>query len=288
MFNPHLTLNCGGQLISLAEPIIMGILNVTPDSFYDGGRYDSEQKILEQTESMLQEGAGIIDIGAMSSRPGAKMHSQEEEAARLIPVVKRLVKAFPKAIFSVDTFRAETARQSVSEGARMINDISGGALDDKMYQTVADMQHIPYVLMHMQGTPQTMQAKPEYENVSLEVLDYFIAKTTELVACGVKDVILDPGFGFGKTIDHNYELLQKMHVFKMLDWPILAGLSRKSMIYKVLDTTAEEALNGTSVLHLAALQQGAKILRVHDVAPAKETIQLYLQLQKHIPKSELL
>lgn len=288
MFNPHLTLNCGGQLVSLAEPLIMGILNITPDSFFDGGRYDSDQKIVAQTEKMLEEGATIIDVGAMSSRPGADMLSQEDEASRLLPVVKSLAKKFPKAIISVDTFRAETARQCVLEGAKMVNDISGGDLDDKMYETMASLQNIPYVLMHMKGTPQTMQAKPEYENVSLEVLDYFIAKTAQLVDLGVKDVILDPGFGFGKTIEHNYELLQKMHVFKMLDWPILAGLSRKSMIYKVLDVTAEEALNGTSVLNMVALEQGAKILRVHDVAPAQETIKLFLQLQKHIPKSELI
>lgn len=288
MFNPHLTLNCGGQLVSLLEPIIMGILNVTPDSFFDGGRYDSDQKIVSQTEKMLLEGAKIIDVGAMSSRPGAEMLSQEEEAARLLPVVKSVVKEFPKAIISVDTFRAETARQCVAAGAKMINDISGGELDEKMFETVAKLQNIPYVLMHMKGTPQTMQSKPEYENVSLEILDYFIAKTTTLVDHGVKDVILDPGFGFGKTIDHNYELLQKMHVFKMLDWPILAGLSRKSMIYKFLDISAEDALNGTSVLNMVALEQGAKILRVHDVAPAQETIKLFLQLQKHIPKSELI
>lgn len=288
MFNPHLTLNCAGQLVSLSEPIIMGILNVTPDSFFDGGRYNSEKKIQEQTEKMLEKGARIIDVGAMSSRPGAEMLSQEEEVSRLLPVVKQLAKEFPKAVISVDTFRAETARKCVEEGAAMINDISGGELDAKMFETIAKLQHIPYVLMHMKGTPQTMQSKPEYKNVSLEVLDYFIAKTTKLVDLGAKDIILDPGFGFGKTIDHNYELLQKMHVFKMLDWPILAGLSRKSMIYKVLDNTAEEALNGTSVLNMVALQQGAKILRVHDVAPAQETIKLFLQLQKHIPKSELI
>lgn len=288
MFNPHLTLNCAGQLVSLAEPIIMGILNVTPDSFFDGGRYDSDAKVLEQAERMLTEGAKIIDVGAMSSRPGAEMLTAEEETKRLLPVIKSLTKTFPKAILSVDTFRAETARHCVQEGAAMINDISGGALDDKMYETVAALHCIPYVLMHMKGTPQTMQKDPTYEDVSLEVLDFFIAKSTELVAHGVKDVILDPGFGFGKTVDHNYELLQKMHVFKMLDWPILAGLSRKSMIYKVLDVTPEEALNGTSVLNMAALQQGAKILRVHDVAPARETIKLFLQLDKHIPKSELI
>ncbi len=288
MFNPHLTLNCAGQLVSLEEPIIMGILNVTPDSFFDGGRYDSDKKILEQVEKMLVEGAEIIDVGAMSSRPGAEDLSPKDEASRLLPVLKKIAKEFPQAIISIDTFRAETARQCAQEGARMINDISGGEMDAKMFETIAELKDIPYVLMHMKGTPQTMQTNPEYVDVSLEVLDFFIEKTKQLVSLGVKDVILDPGFGFGKTIDHNYELLQKMHIFKMLDWPMLAGISRKSMIYKLLDVTADEAVNGTTALHMIALREGAKILRVHDVAPAKETIQLFLQLNKHIPKSEFI
>ncbi len=266
----------------------MGIVNLTPDSFYDGGKFDSDLKVLKQVEKMLLEGATIIDVGAMSSRPGAEMISQAEEVGRLIKVLEKITKEFPDAIISVDTFRAETARQSVESGASMINDISGGEMDDKMFETVASLRDIPYVLMHMKGTPQTMQDEPTYENVSLEVLDYFIAKSNALKSLGVKDIILDPGFGFGKTMDHNYELLQKMHTFKMLDWPILAGLSRKSMIYKLLDLEAADTLNGTSVLNMVALQQGAKILRVHDVAPAQETIKLFTQLDNYLPKSKYL
>lgn len=288
MFNPHLTLNCAGRLVSLERPIVMGILNLTPDSFYDGGQHDKLVSALKKAEQMLSEGATILDIGAISTRPGADLHNEEVELARLLPVVRAIVKEFPDAIISIDTFRAEVARICVQEGAAMINDISGGSLDDKMYETVAGLKEIPYVLMHIKGTPVDMQSDPQYKDVTQEVLDYFIAKTAKLVELGLHDVILDPGFGFGKTIDHNYELLQKMHIFKMLDWPILAGLSRKSMIYKVLDQSAAEALNGTSVLNFEALRQGAKILRVHDVAPAMETIKLFLQLEQHKPKSELI
>ncbi len=288
MFNPHLTLNCAGRLVSLERPIVMGILNLTPDSFYDGGQHDKLVSALKKAEQMLSEGATILDIGAISTRPGADLHNEEVELARLLPIVRAIVKEFPDAIISIDTFRAGVARICVQEGAAMINDISGGSLDDKMYETVAGLKEIPYVLMHIKGTPSDMQSDPQYKDVTQEVLDYFIAKTAKLVELGLHDVILDPGFGFGKTIDHNYELLQKMHIFKMLDWPILAGLSRKSMIYKVLDQSAAEALNGTSVLNFEALRQGAKILRVHDVAPAMETIKLFLQLEQHKPKSELI
>jgi len=288
MFNPHLTLNCAGRLVSLESPIVMGILNLTPDSFYDGGQHNDLPKVLKQVERMLSEGATIIDIGAISTRPGADMHNAEIELKRLLPVLKEIKKSFQEATLSIDTFRAEVARVCVEEGAAMINDISGGSMDEKMFKTVADMREIPYVLMHIQGTPATMQEDPHYEDVAQEVLDFFIAKAYQLVELGMKDVILDPGFGFGKTISHNYELLHKMHIFKMLDWPILAGLSRKSMIYKVLDSSATESLNGTSVLNFEALRQGAKILRVHDVAPAMETIKLFLELDKHRPKSELI
>ena len=288
MFNPHLTLNCAGRLISLDTPIVMGILNLTPDSFYDGGKHNDMLKILQQVEQMLQEGATIIDVGAISTRPGADLHTTDIEMQRLLPVLKEIKKTFPEATISIDTFRSEVARLCVEEGAGMINDISGGTMDEQMFQTVADMREIPYVLMHIQGTPSTMQRDPQYDDVAQEVLDFFIAKANQLVELGMKDVILDPGFGFGKTIEHNYELLQKMHIFKMLDWPILAGLSRKSMIYKVLDTSPEEALHGTSVLNFEALRQGAKILRVHDVAPAVETIKLFIELDKHRPKSELI
>ncbi len=288
MFNPHLTLNCAGRLLSLEEPIVMGILNLTPDSFYDGGQHDSDSKILTQVENMLLQGASIIDIGAVSTRPGADLLDAKVEGERLIPTLKKIVGNFPEAIISIDTFRSEVARKCVEHGAAMINDISGGSLDQDMFKTIAELAHIPYVLMHIQGTPADMQTNPQYTDVALEVLDYFIQKTTQLVDLGAHDVILDPGFGFGKTVEHNYELLQKMHVFKMLDWPILAGLSRKSMIYKVLESSAAEALNGTSVLNFEALKQGAKILRVHDVAPAIETIKLFLQLEKHVPKTDFI
>jgi len=288
MFNPHLTLNCAGRLVSLSTPIVMGILNLTPDSFYDGGKHNDLSKVLHQVEKMLQEGATIIDIGAISTRPGADLHTTEVELLRLLPTLKEIKKSFPEAVISIDTFRADVARVCIEEGAGMINDISGGTMDDQMFQTVASCQEIPYVLMHIQGTPTTMQEDPQYDDVAQEVLDFFIAKANQLVELGMKDVILDPGFGFGKTISHNYELLHKMHILKMLDWPILAGLSRKSMIYKVLELSAAESLNGTSVLNFEALRQGAKILRVHDVAPAVETIKLFLELDKHRAKSELI
>lgn len=288
MFNPHLTLNCAGRLVSLENPIVMGILNLTPDSFYDGGQHEALGKALKKVEQMLKEGATIIDMGAISTRPGANMHNADVELNRLLPILKATIKEFPEATLSIDTFRAEVARVCVQEGAGMINDISGGTMDEAMYQTVADLREIPYVLMHIKGTPKDMQDDPQYDDVAMEVLDYFIERAVQLVELGMKDVILDPGFGFGKTIAHNYELLGKMHIFKMLDWPILAGLSRKSMIYKVLDQSPDQALNGTSVLNFAALEQGAKILRVHDVAPAIETIKLYNELQKHKPKSELI
>ena len=288
MFNPHLTLNCAGQLVDLSSPVVMGILNITPDSFYDGGIHNSDSKLLGQVEKMLSEGATIIDVGAVSSRPGSLAVSEEEEIQRLIPVLKRIKEKFAVTPLSVDTFRASIAKIAIDEGAAMINDISGGEMDTKMFETVTSYGNIPYVLMHMKGTPQNMQDKPTYDDVALEVLDYFIRKADQLQELGQKDIILDPGFGFGKTITHNYELLQKMHTFKMLDWPILAGLSRKSMIYKILDTTADKALNGTSVLNYEALKQGAKILRVHDVAPAIETIKLFQQLENLKPKSEFI
>lgn len=277
MLQQHLTLNCGGKLLSLDPPIVMGILNLTPDSFFDGGQYESKNDILAKAEKMLSEGADILDLGAMSSRPGADEISEQEELDRLLPAIEAILKKFPDSTISVDTYRSQVARQAITAGATMINDISGGQLDDQMFETVGELG-VPYVLMHMKGTPQNMQKNPVYEDVALEVLDFFIEKTQQLRSYGAKDIILDPGFGFGKTIDHNYELLRKLHVFKILDWPILAGISRKSMIYKFLETTPQKALNGTSVLHYEALQQGAKILRVHDVKEAKETVKLWGKL----------
>ena len=231
---------------------------------------------------MLTEGASIIDIGAMSSRPGAKEISEKEEWKRLQKPIKSILKEFPEAILSIDTYRNGIVKKAIEEGAAIINDISGGELDNKMFETIAELQ-VPYVMMHMKGTPRNMQQSPEYQDVTLEIFDWFTPRVVKLKEMGVKEIILDPGFGFGKTVAHNYELLQKLHVFKIHDLPILAGLSRKSMIYKVLETTPQEALNGTSVLHLVALQQGAKILRVHDVKEAVETIKLFQVLEENKP-----
>ena len=271
------TINCGGKLLDLSEPIIMGILNVTPDSFYDGGQLENEQAILFQADKMMREGATILDIGGMSSRPGAEVISVEEELKRVIPAVKLVAKNLPNAIISIDTVQSEIARQAVANGAHIINDISAGQIDDAMYETVADLQ-VPYILMHMQGQPKTMQLNPNYDDIVHDVLDFFVGEIEDLRDLGVKDIIIDPGFGFGKTIEHNYEMLRKMHAFQMMGVPILAGLSRKSMIYKVLENSPKEALNGTTALNIVALQQGAKILRVHDVKEASECVTLF----KHI------
>jgi dihydropteroate synthase len=281
MIYTQTTLNCNGQLVDLMEPIIMGILNITPDSFYKGSRFTTEKTILNEAEKMLTEGATILDVGGMSSRPGADIISEEEESDRVIPAIRALVKAFPKAIISIDTFRSNIAKAAVTEGVSMINDISAGNMDTRMFETVAELQNIPYILMHMKGTPDTMQKHAVYEDITLEILDFFIEKVGQLRGLLVKDIIIDPGFGFGKTIDHNFELLKKMHVFKILEVPILAGLSRKSMIWKTLKITPDEALNGTSVCNFVALQQGAQILRVHDVKEAKQTIQLWQYLKSN-------
>ena len=257
----------------------MGILNVTPDSFYDGGKYQGLDGQLHQVEKMLKEGATFIDIGGMSSRPGAGIIDEKEELERVLPAIEKINKTFPEAILSIDTLRSYVAKQAIEAGASIINDISAGRIDPQMYETVAELG-TPYILMHMQGTPQQMQQNPTYKNVALEILDFFIAEIGKLRSLGVKDIIVDPGFGFGKTVDHNYELLQKMHVFKMLEVPILAGISRKSMICKVLKVSPTNALNGTTALHVIALQQGAKILRAHDVKEAMECIRLFGILEK--------
>ncbi len=278
MLNPQQSLNVGGRLLTLDRPCVMGILNVTPDSFFDGGRYDRVEDALKQAERMIAEGVDIIDIGGMSSRPGAKVLSSDEELNRVLPVVEAIRTSFPQITISIDTVYAATAKAAIEAGADLVNDISAGTFDQEMYQTVADLG-VPYVLMHMQGRPETMQEHPDYEDVVLEVLDFFIAQTTILRKLGVKDIILDPGFGFGKSLEHNYELLKKMHVFRMLDCPVLAGISRKSMINKVLGTRPENALNGTTALHMVALQQGARLLRVHDVKEAVQVVKLWLHLQ---------
>lgn len=268
------TINCAGKLLDLSEPKIMGILNVTPDSFYDGGQLENEQAILFQADKMMREGATILDIGGMSSRPGAEVISVEEELTRVLPAIKIVAKNLPNAIISIDTVQGEVARQAVAHGAHIVNDISAGQIDEGMYETVADLQ-VPYILMHMQGQPKTMQLNPNYDDIVHDVLDFFVGEIEDLRDLGVKDIIIDPGFGFGKTIEHNYEMLSKMHTFQMMGVPILAGLSRKSMIYKTLDCTPKEALNGTTALNIVALQQGAKILRVHDVKEARECVTLF-------------
>ncbi len=274
MLLPQQTINCKGQLISLGKPIVMGILNITPDSFYDGGTNTDMKEVLKKAEQMLLEGATILDIGGMSSRPGAAIISEAEELKRVLPVITAIIKQFPDSILSIDTVQSVVAKAAIESGASIVNDISAGKIDPAMYDTVAQLG-VPYILMHMQGKPKDMQQKPTYEGVQLEVLDFLIAELGQLRALGVKDVIVDPGFGFGKSIEHNYQLLKELHIFKIMDVPILAGLSRKSMIYKVLECSPQEALNGTSILNLVALQQGAAMLRVHDVKEAMETIRLF-------------
>lgn len=277
MLYPHATLNCSGRLLSLETPQVMGILNITPDSFFEGSRVNLEAAILRRAAQLLEEGAAILDIGGMSTRPGAEMIPVEEERRRVLAATEPIARRFPEAILSVDTFRAEVVSAAFEAGASIVNDISAGKLDAEMYPTVAALG-MPYVLMHMQGTPQTMHLELHYENLVLEILDFFIAEVASLRALGVKDIVLDPGFGFGKKISHNFELLQQMQVFTVLDLPLLAGISRKSMIYKTLKTTPEGALNGTTALHMVALQQGARILRVHDVKPAIEVIHMWRAL----------
>lgn len=272
-FKPKSTLNLKGELFDLSRPCVMGILNLTPDSFYESSRISTVDHALKRVETCLEEGARFIDIGAYSSRPGAANISTEEELARLIPAITAIAKRFPEARLSIDTFRAKVARESIEAGAHIINDISGGSLDEDLFETVASL-HVPYILMHMQGTPQNMQKDPVYQNISLDVVDYFEDKIALLKQLGVNDIILDPGFGFAKTVAHNYELLNKMNNLDIFGLPLLVGFSRKSMIYKFLGTSPEEALNGTTVLNTIALQKGASILRVHDVKAAVECIAL--------------
>ncbi len=267
-------LNLRGCVVDLSTPKVMGILNITPDSFYDGDKYQSEELLLGQVEKMLLEGAAIIDLGAASSKPNAAEVSEAEEIKRLLPVLKSIIKKFPEVKISVDTFRSNVARLAVEEGAVMINDISGGELDAKMFETVAELK-VAYVLMHMRGTSQTMQQMTSYDDMLKDIMDYFHAKVFQLKSLGVHDIIIDPGFGFAKNIKQNYQLLKNLPYFKMLNLPILAGLSRKSMIYKHLGINSEEALNGTTVLNTMALLNGSSILRVHDVKAAVETVELY-------------
>lgn len=273
-----MTINCIGTLVDLSNPKVMGILNITPDSFYDGGKYKKEKEILVQTEKMLEEGATFIDIGAYSSRPGAKHISEEEELNRVLPVVKLLIKSFPKILISIDTFRSEVAYAANSEGACMVNDISAGKMDTNMFSTIAKLQ-VPYIIMHMKGTPQNMQKNPTYHDVIKEVYHFFSEQLFALKQLKVNDVLIDVGFGFGKTLAHNYELLGSLSFFKHLQTPILTGVSRKSMLYKVIETNSNEALNATTVANTIALLQGSSILRVHDVKEAIEAIKIVEQLK---------
>ncbi|WP_140485961.1 dihydropteroate synthase [Flavobacterium sp. GSA192] len=272
-----MTINCKGQLIDLSQPKVMGILNITPNSFFDGGKYSSEEEIIAKVEKMLAEGATFIDIGAYSSKPSAEYVSEEEELNRIVPVVQLLVKHFPEILISIDTFRSEVARVCIENGAAMINDISAGILDDKMLEVIAQY-NVPYIMMHMRGTPQNMQSMTEYEDVVKEVLLYFSEKIAQARSLGINDLIVDPGFGFAKTITQNFEVMQKLELFHILELPILIGISRKSMIYKALEINADAALNGTTVLNTIALTKGAQILRVHDVAAAVECIKLFEKL----------
>tara|TARA_B100000787_G_scaffold170052_1_gene163673 strand:+ start:25271 stop:26092 length:822 start_codon:yes stop_codon:yes gene_type:complete len=268
-----MTINCKGELIDLSSPKVMGILNVTPDSFYDGGFYKNKKEILNQVEKMLLEGATFIDIGAYSSKPGATIISEKEELLRIKPVVKLILKQFPKTLISIDTFRSTVAKETVEIGAALINDISGGSLDEKMFETVAKLQ-VPYILMHMKGTPQNMQDNPTYENITTELISFFAEQIFKVHQLQLKDVIIDVGFGFGKSLEHNYQLLKDLALFGNLNTPVLAGVSRKSMLYKPLHISANEALNATTTANTIALLNGANILRVHDVKEAVEAINI--------------
>lgn len=271
-----------GQLIDFSVPKVMGVLNITPDSFYDGGRYTEKEKIVSKVEKMICEGVDFIDVGANSSRPGAAVISYEEELRRLSETMELLRSGFPESIISIDTFRSGIARKMVEEyGADMINDISAGDMDKEMFSTIADLR-IPYVMMHMQGTPKTMQKNPKYNNVVKEIITVFVCKMEKLKRLGVDDIILDPGFGFGKNLDHNYELMNGLGLFTVLNKPIMVGVSRKSMIGKLLGCTPDEALNGTVVLNTVALMKGVDILRVHDVKEAVEAIKIIEKLNQFV------
>lgn len=273
-----MNINCKGNLVDLSAPKVMGILNSTPDSFFDGGKYKSDSDFLHQTEKMLSEGASFIDVGAYSSRPNAVFVSEEEEISRLIPVVNLLIKNFPDILLSIDTFRAKVAQAAIENGAAIINDISAGLLDDNLLKVIADT-NVPYIMMHMRGTPQTMTSLTNYDDIIKEMLFYFSERIAAARSLGINDIIIDPGFGFAKTLEQNYEVLQKLELFQMLELPLLSAVSRKSMVYKVLETSSEEALNGTTFLNTVSLMKEAKILRVHDVKEATECIRLYSRLQ---------
>lgn len=272
-----MTINCKGKLIDISTPKVMGILNITPDSFYDGGVYHDEKSVAFQVTTMLTEGATFIDVGAYSSRPGADHVSEVEELKRIVPVIEFLTKEFPKINLSIDTFRSNVAKTCIETGAALINDISAGQLDNKMFETIGQLG-VPYIMMHMIGTPQTMQEQTSYDDMLKSIIFYFSDKIKAAKAHQIKDIIIDPGFGFSKTLEQNYTLLNQMQLLKMLDHPVLVGVSRKSMIYKLLKTSPEQALNGTTSLNTIALTKGAKLLRVHDVKAAMECITITNQL----------
>jgi dihydropteroate synthase len=274
-----MNISCKGKLIDLTKPKIMGILNLTPDSFYDGGLFNNTDLALAQTEKMLLEGATFIDVGGASSKPGAVEISIDEELARVLPIIEEIQKRFPEAIISIDTYRSVVAQQAVATGAAIVNDISSGSLDAKMLGTVGALGGVPYIAMHMQGKPQNMQDNPSYDNLLVAIRSFFAAKIDDAHKAGIHDVIIDPGFGFGKTLDHNYSLLKNLSSIKMDSIPMLIGVSRKSMIHKLLKIEAADALNGTTVLNAIALQQGAQILRVHDVKEAQQAVHLIEKLK---------
>lgn len=274
-----MVINCKGELIDLSLPKVMGILNITPDSFFDGGRYKQEDEILNRVEGMLTHGATFIDVGAYSSRPSAAYVSEEEELERILPILQSILKRFPEALLSIDTFRSEVAKQSVEAGAALINDIAAGGLDEKMFEVVAKLQ-VPYIMMHMKGTPQTMQQFTQYDDILKEMLFYFSEKINKARSYKINDLIIDPGFGFSKTIEQNYHVFYNIELFEMLELPMLIGISRKSMIYKLLENKPDDALNGTTVLNTIALTKGANILRVHDVKEAVECTKIIAAIQK--------
>jgi dihydropteroate synthase len=270
-------MNCKGKLIDLSTPKVMGILNITPNSFYDGGKFIGQNQILQQAEKMILEGAALLDIGAYSSKPKAEFVSEKDELDRILPVLELILNKFPETILSIDTFRSNVAKSCIENGANLINDISASSQDHKMMETVAKYG-VPYIMMHMRGDSQTMQSLTNYDNIVKEIIFYFSEKIVLARSLGINDLILDPGFGFAKTLNQNFEVLQKLELFQMLELPILAGISRKSMVYKTLKTTAENALNGTSILNTIALSKDAKILRVHDVQEAVECVKLYQKI----------
>lgn len=272
-----MTINCKGELIDLKLPRVMGILNVTPDSFFDGGRFKDEKNALKQVEKMMLEGASFIDIGAYSSKPGADEVSEALELKRIIPIVELVLKYFPDVLLSIDTFRGTVARECVERGAAIVNDISAGLRDETLLDTIANLQ-VPYIMMHMRGTPKTMQKQTVYQHLMQDILLFFSQRLAMAREKGIHDIIIDPGFGFAKTLEQNYQLLQQLEALKVTDLPVLAGISRKSMIYKLLNSEPENALNGTTALHIVALTKGTNILRVHDVKEAVECVRLHKQL----------